>query len=390
MPDRATRIRTRLARPTDIAAIRQVFLDTYGDNYAYPQFYDEAALLGMVHADDVVVTVAEDEATSELVGTASVVEKVGGWQDLLGEMGRLAVRPPDRNRGVGTALMGERLRQASGRLEVVYAENRTAHPYSQRISRRHGFVPVGLLPRKCRLARREHLSLWVHYLGSARSLRLPQARVLPEIRALAELALRSTGFPADVEVVQPAATEPGRRLVFEELCEATWPEVLALAWGRLDHRAVFGPVGVADGLPRLLRRSAQVLVARETPGAPVLGALVLVHDFAGQGLRLSEVVSTGPERLRDLVEQGLARALRSHQVDYEEVDLSAVAPGTQRLFVDLGFFPVAYVPAMRFDRTGRRDIVKLARVREAPAHDKARLLPEAEAVSALVLAGYRS
>ena len=83
----------RVASEEDAPSIREIFESTYGEDYAYPEFYEEPFLKKLIYSDDTLVLVAEDEEKGKVVGTASVVLESGAYTDLVGEFGRLAVHP---------------------------------------------------------------------------------------------------------------------------------------------------------------------------------------------------------------------------------------------------------------------------------------------------------
>src|SRR6516165_9731647 len=111
-------ITVREATGRDVAAIREVFLATYGTDYTDPRYYDEALLTRLVYSDDSLLLVAEDAATGHVLGAASVDLEIGAHSDLVGEFCRLAVHPAAREKGVGKLLMAERLRRVKDRLQV--------------------------------------------------------------------------------------------------------------------------------------------------------------------------------------------------------------------------------------------------------------------------------
>lgn len=51
----------REARDTDAAGIRDLFVAAYGDEYTYPDVYDEQRLKKLIFGEDVVLLVAEEE-----------------------------------------------------------------------------------------------------------------------------------------------------------------------------------------------------------------------------------------------------------------------------------------------------------------------------------------
>ena len=131
-------INIREAIESDTPWIREIFEATYGENYAYPEFYEEQPLKKLIFADDTLMLVAEDDASDRVVGTASVVLESGAYTDLVGEFGRLAVHPAAWGKGIGGMLLQERINRVEDRLHVGFMEARVTHPHSLTNGLRHG------------------------------------------------------------------------------------------------------------------------------------------------------------------------------------------------------------------------------------------------------------
>ena len=81
-------INVREANRDDAQSISRIFQACYGEDYAYPQFYDLELLTKMIYTDDTVILVAEDKDSKEVLGTASVICQVGANSDLAGEFAK--------------------------------------------------------------------------------------------------------------------------------------------------------------------------------------------------------------------------------------------------------------------------------------------------------------
>jgi len=338
--------------------------------------------------DDIAMLTAVEDDTGRVLGTASVVFDVGSHTDLIGELGRLAVDPEARGRGVGGALMRGRVERIEKRLHVAVVENRCVHPYSQRISMSHGFVPVGFLPMKHLFGHRESISLFVRYFGAALELRDNHPRIVPEAHALAHFSLSQVGIPYDAIVDEDSAPYPhDGGFVAEELSEEGLPALIRIERGRVRRREIFGPMRLQYGFFKLSARHATYLIAREPTGpdgsGPVVGAIGFIRDDNEKNLRIFELITRTDDAVRFLLEELLARAAE-WGTEYVEVDVSALAPRMQRTLVELGFLPVAYIPAMVFFDVERLDVVRMARLLVPPALGPIELVREAQVVADIV------
>jgi len=238
----------REAQEKDVPAIRDIFKSVYSDDYPYPSFYDEGWLKRSVFTDDILMLVAEHRESGDILGTASVMFETGAYSDLLGEFGRLVVRPDARCAGVGKALMEKRIEFVESRLHVGIVENRTLHSNSQRISRTHRFSPVGFLPLKLYFRTRESMAMFVRHFGDALKLRANHPRIIPEAHVLAHLALANCGLPFDAIIDEDAPPYPRHaHFKLEELSSEGLPSLLRIERGRIRNREVFGPMRLQYG-----------------------------------------------------------------------------------------------------------------------------------------------
>lgn len=347
----------RPANEHDVGQIREIYSATYGKDYAYPQYYDEQYLKKMVYSDDTILLVAEDTEQQRVVGTASVIVEIGAFTDLVGEFGRLAVHPDARRQGIGHLLMQGRIDRVGERLHLGLVEARASHPYSQKISQAHGFVPVGFLPLKLRVAERESLALFARYFGDGLTLRRNHPRVIPEVYSVAEMALENVGLTNDCVVDVTSPPYPEHEYQIDEITSQGYSTLLRFERGRVRHREIVGPVSLHYGMFKLRAKHSNYLLAREN--GHTVGAIGYTVDEVEQAVRIFELVSLAERPVRFLLRTLIDRCREAEDIDYVEVDVNACVPRMQRTLLELGFVPAAYVPAMVFHHVERLDVVKM-------------------------------
>ncbi|MEE4173500.1 MAG: GNAT family N-acetyltransferase [Xanthomonadales bacterium] len=384
----------REARESDVPGILELFATTYGRDYPYAGFMDEAWLKRAVFNDNLLMLVAEAQPDGDILGTASVVFDIGTHSDLLGELGRLVVSAEARGLGIGTQLMAGRLERIRERLHVAIVENRTPHPFSQRISLDFDFAPVGFLPLKRRFDARESIALFARHFDGALELRRNNPRILPEAQDLAHQVFTHCQLPLDIildEEAPPYPQDAGFRI--DEFTPAGLPALLRIERGRLAGREVFGPVRLQYGAFALSARHADYLLARPQGlgdgDAPIAGAIGYIHDEVERSVRIFELIASNDRAIRFLLESLLERCQSALQAEYIEIDVSAYAPRMQRTLLELGFLPIAYVPAMVFHRVERLDVLKMARLLVPPEFGDMSLTPGAQVLADLVGASFR-
>lgn len=382
----------REARGEDIETIREIFKASYGDDYPYQYFYDAEWLKHSVYGDDMVMVVAEDEETGQILGTGSVVFDIGAHSDLIGEFGRLAVAPDARGRGVGKKIMEGRIRLIENRLHAGVVDNRTNHPYSQRISRDFGFVPVGFLPLKHKFQLRESIAMFAHHFGPALRLRRNHPHVISQIGPIADIAMSNLGIEPDAIIDESTPAYPNdENFEISEFEADGMPSLLRIERGRVKSREVFGPMRLHYGFFKLATREANYMVARR-PGAPresIAGAIGYLHEEFEQNIRIFELIAATDDSPRYLLSQLLKRA-RENDVEYVEIEVSAHAPRMQRTLAELGFLPAAYVPAMVFHEVERLDVVKMVRLLTEPVLGEIHLIDEMQPMVDAVMRAFET
>jgi CRP-like cAMP-binding protein/GNAT superfamily N-acetyltransferase len=356
MSETAAEIAIRPAEDGDIESIQALFHQTYGDRYSHPEFIGAAYLRKMIYSDNSLVLVGESPE-GEVVATASVVIDVGAYSDLVGEFGRLVVHPTMRGKHIGHRLMSERIQHVAPYLHIGFADNRVAHTRSQQISLAHGFAPVGFLP----IHNGESVALFVRHFGDALALRKNHPRLAPQVYGLAQRALRSCGLDADAivdEMSPPYGLDEGFEL--EEMSARGYASLLRFERGRVKKPEIFSRARLHFGLRTLESHNTSYLLAHRD--GHLAGAVGYAHDARlDHAVRIFELVAADETPIRFLLRELMRRSREEWRVDYVEVDVNAHAPRMQKTLLELGFVPVAYLPASVFHHVERLDTVRMQR-----------------------------
>ncbi len=382
-------ITIREATGRDVPEIQEIFQATYGTDYTDPRYYDESLLTRLVYSESSLMLVAEDTSIGRIVGTASIDLEVGAYSDLVGEFGRLAVHPDARQQGIGRLLMEERFRRVQDRIQVGIVEARISQPYSLKIAESHQFAVVGFLPLVWQMRKRESLALLVRHFDNALELRKNHPRVIPEVGPLAHLALQNCSLVPDAVVDEETpAYPPGAKLETQDLTTEGYAALLRIARGRIHRREIFGPVRLHYGFFKLQARRSHYLIARED--GRIAGAIGFTDDPVSKNVRIFELIALHDEVVRFLLRE-LERSCREDWgVCCIDVEVSAYSPRMQRTLVELGFLPVAYLPALVFHEVERLDVVRMIRLLVRPEVSTEALTPTARIVADLVLRRFRS
>ena len=370
----------RPATDADITGIQELFNVTYGDRYSHPEFVSEAYIRKMIYSDNSHTLVAE-AADGSIVATASVVIDVGAFADLIGEFGRLVVRPDMRGQHIGHRLMTERIKRVAPYLHIGFADNRVAHTRSQQISMAHGFAPIGFLP----IHNGEPVALFVRHFGDGLRLRRNHPRVAPQVYGLAQRALQSCRIEADAivdEMSPPYALDESFEI--EEMSAKGYASLLRFERGRVRNPEIFGPARLHFGLRALESHNTSYLLARRD--GHLVGAVGYAHDArVDHAVRIFELVHADEHPVRVLLTELMRRSREEWRVDYVEADVNAHAPRMQKTLLELGFVPVAYLPAAVFHHVERLDTIRMERFYVPVRTDGLHLIEEAEPVFEMVI-----
>jgi predicted N-acetyltransferase YhbS len=383
----ATRI--RIAREADVPQIREVYEEVYGRDYPYRVFYDEEWLKRSVFNDGILMLVAEETGSGGILGTASVIFDVGAYSDLVGEFGRLAVRPSAQKRGIGRMLMQKRIELIQDRLHLAVMEARVVHPHAQTIALENGFAPVGFEPLKHYFFRRkESLAFMVRYFGDALALRRNNPRIVSQAWPLANLAMDNLSIRCDAVVDEEAEAYPaGGDFELRELTSEGLPSLLRIERGRVRNREIFGHMRLEYGFFKLRVGSASYLLACDQNH--IFGAIGYTLDHVEHTVRVFELISSSDRAIRFLIGELERKSREEWGVEYVQADVGAHSTRMQRTLVELNFLPVAYVPAMVFQEVERLDVIRMVRLNRLEDLGELGLTPAVEAVAERVMRGFR-
>jgi hypothetical protein len=376
----------------DIPDIINLLWLNYGEDYPDRELYDGKWVKRAVHNDNVCWLLAENKSTKEVLASGAIKLDYGDYDDQLGIIGRLVAHPKRRVSGLlpfGSIIVKELVAEAKKKVECVVSDARTERRTSQIMVEHEGLRAVGFLPGYKFFKRKpEDLIVYTDLYGEGRTLRsvkLPQ--VIPEVERLARHVLSAMNLPTAMGVVHDCPAYPSKAVCdFHEVDRVSLAQLRQLDRSRLSEPVVFANVSLDYGMAVLADKKVYHKMAVDD--RRVVGAFGYSFDEANRIFHVTELVFTRPEIIDNLCGE-VVNTAAAKEARIVEVDLSAYDARIQQTFLNYGFRPVAYIPAMVFHNTHRLDIVKMVKLGAPYKYRKMDLSREARKVVSLARRGLK-
>lgn len=380
----------RPVKESDVPCIIELFELNYGDRHPHPELYEERWVKNAVHGDNIIWLLIEEKG--EVVASGSLELDYGDYNDQLGLIGRLVTRPGWASGGLGGGL-GSRMinalaSEAEDNVECVISNARTAHRASQKYLKDANLIAAGFLPHHTVVSeKRENLVLYANLYDTGRMLRsmkLPQ--VISEVAPLADCVLSAMNLPATLDIINSCLPYPDKYSC--DLLPAdrrSLAQLRRIERGQLSEPLIFDSVSLDYNWPVLKRKKINYLmgVNKQEP----VGAVGYRVDTVNQVCKLTGLAYDRAEIINHLCAKAVDEA-EQQGVRAIEVDLSAYDARIQQTFLNYGFHPVAYVPAMVFHNTCRLDIVKMMKLEVTYDPVDMRISKDAKGVVSVVERGF--
>ena len=304
-------------------------------------------------------------------------------------LGRSFFRRESHQNGSAEALLHRVKQVGLERKQMMVAHVAAADNSQQILYENLGYVCVGYQPAKHVVGTRRGILYYLLPANPVLVTRLPLSDSLSQVSELATLVLERiqvpttlsvrdgvTGYPLDSDLAIHEA-------IFEdfELCRA-------------QVQAASPALEVSSGFNRgagLLRMNsptpARALLGQRD--SKVISGLVYFHDEQDQCVRIfdafaSDYLSVGP-----LLARAVKIAQEQLSASYIEIDILMHARRLLKSAEQLGFVPVAYLPAFSSCRGHFADVVKMVKLDLAYVPEEIALTPQATAVVKLIDSSFR-
>ncbi len=388
---RAMGLTIRTATPDDALAWLDLFRAATNDEYPDRSVYDPAWVAAELEntAD---TWIAESDGI--FYSTLSFLPAGTESGNPVIHIARHHNRPEAFANGAALALLEKAFELAQDRKHLLIARVLASDNPLQQTYEKAGFTPVGFQPFKhslrpaeatdSSLKSRESVIFYYRLGGHDISSRLPISESLPQVAELAQFALGNlnigltaagrdglTGYPLQSELEFIEATREDFEL-WRQHAESTADSPVEIS-GAYNYGLGFFRIPVAEP-------PAAVLAMQN---GTVTAGLLCVPDPIDRCVRVLDSFSLDDSSLGPLLNEIAKRTLQEAGA-YVELDILASAPRLLKTAEQIGFVPVAYLPAIYSKGGTYTDVIKMVKINTACSLENTELTPFAKRVTDLI------
>lgn len=373
----------RSANASDASAWRDLLLDTIGPGYPDEYIYEPEWISQQLEASTGCIThVVENQG--RLMASVSLLTPAPNNPNPIFNLGRQLFRKTSFEDGSAESLLRSILDLAAQHRQWTVARIQASDNASQLLFERHGFICAGYQPSKHRIEPPSGTLFYVHPGQPEMQVRLPVSESLSQVSELASCVLQSlgvaapehirdgaTGYPLKVDLkIHEAGIEDFELWRSQAQCVNPLVELSSgynLGWGYLRVPPTQGP--------RIL------LGQREER---MVCGLVFCFDPTDACLRVSDSYAIDDLSMGAMLLELSRMSIESWKSAYIEMDILITAPRLLKTAEQLGFIPVAYLPAFYARQDRCEDVVKMVKLNHTYMPEQSVLTTQAARVTAIV------
>ncbi|HYE30171.1 MAG TPA: cyclic nucleotide-binding domain-containing protein [Methylomirabilota bacterium] len=349
----------RKALPADAPRWIELLNASVGAEYPDKGLYDPAWVEGQFAPDSGAETWVAEQG-GKILSSISFLAPFQG-PNPVANMGRHLNRPEAFNDGTAEALLKRIGEIAEQRKQLVVNRVIAADSKSQILHERAGYVCVGFQPYKHMLRTREGALFYVRPPQSTEMPRLPLSESLPQVADLAKVVLpklKLTAPPSVRDGVTGYALQNDARIVegstedFQKRKEEANAANPPLEISGMFHQGQ----GFLRGTPG---PAPKALIAERDGN--VTAGLLYNFDTVDRCVRVVDGFCSDDLSIGVLLRQA-TRAAQEQNAVYVEVDILSTAPRLLKSAEQLGFVPIAYMPAFVSQGDTNSDVIKLIKL----------------------------
>ena len=369
----------RQAGPQDAAAWCDLVKVTLGEDYPDKRIYDAQWVAGELDpagGHETWIT----EVSGAIQASVTVLRPTTNNLNPVTNVGRNLFRPEAFTNESAETLYRKIVELAGERKCLMVVRVLVSESAQQQVLEKIGFVCAGYQPSKHMHRVRLGTLFYVYERPETVAARLPVSESLSQINELASKVLAGLGVNNPITVRDGVTGYPLQTEV--QIHEAT-PEDYEL-W-REEARKANPPLEISGGFNQgvgLLRTAstepARALLAQR--GSDMTAGLAYVVDEHDRCIRMVDSFATDDLSTGALFNHVVKQAQTQFNSIYVETDILMTAPRLLKAAEQLGFVPVAYLPALSTRAGGQADVVKLIKLNMVYSQEEVVLSTQARAI----------
>lgn len=332
-----------------------------GNEYPVKTIYDPAWIATQLEGDAAQETWVADMG-ERLNGSITFLKPSAPSPNPVANLGRNLVRPESIKDGSAAELLKSVNQLVTQRNEMAIVRIAATDNAQQILFENLGYVCVGFQPLKHMLQQRVGVLFYVHGANSVLVTRTPLSESLPQVgelggAVLSQLQVANTmvvrdganGYPLQCDLKVHEATMDDYEL-WRVQAESSNPPIEVS--GRFNFGMGFMRMPGDPQMRALLGQQNEKMVA----------GLTYYFDEHDRCARVTEAFCSDDLSMGALLSQALRMAQEQLGAVYTEVDILATAPRLLKTAEQLGFVPVAYLPAFFCAKGNYSDVVKMVKL----------------------------
>ncbi|MGP8198806.1 MAG: cyclic nucleotide-binding domain-containing protein [Limisphaerales bacterium] len=334
---------------------------TLGAQYPVKSIYDPAWIASQLDAATGQETWVA-EVDGRLTGSISFLKPDSVSSNPVANLGRNLFRPEGVADGSAERLLRAVQEQTTQRNEMAIVRIAAADNAQQILFENLDYVCVGFQPLKHLLQQRVGVLFYVHGANSVLVTRTPLSESLPDVSELSAAVLEKLRIPNTTVVRDGASGYPLQcDLKVREATMEEFRQCRGQAESSNPPAEVSGRFNYGLGLMRIPGTPTMRALLGEQDKKTVTG-LTYYFDEQDRCARVTEAFCSDDLSMGALLAHVVRLVQEQFSVVYTEVDILASAPRLLKSAEQLGFVPVAYLPAFFCDKGRFSDVVKLVKL----------------------------
>jgi CRP-like cAMP-binding protein/predicted GNAT family N-acyltransferase len=351
----------RLASAADAPKWLDLVQATLGAQYPIKTVYDQAWIASQLDPEKGQETWVA-EVDGRLTGSISFLKAEGASSNPVANLGRNLIRAEAVGDGSAEKLLRAVTEQTAQRKEMAIVRVAATDNAQQILFENLGYACVGFQPLKHMLQQRVGVLFYVHGASSVLVTRTPVSESLPDVAELSAAVLEKLQIPHSMAVRDGASGYPLQcDLKVREVKIEEYKLWRAQTEASNPPPEVSGPFNYGLGVMRMPGNLAVRALLGEQDKKAVTGVTFYL-DEQDRCARVTEAYCSDDLSMGALLAQAVRLVQEQLGAVYTEVDILTTAPRLLKSAEQLGFVPVAYLPAFFSDKGQVSDVVKMVKL----------------------------